>query len=161
MLPSPSVKSRHDDMMMTTLYTVIDLADELDGNGTYIIFFQLAEQNFFKLRFSSSSFNTARAQRDLWLWIFSTSFVSTSGTVELSLLCRQVSAAQVSQPPRGPSGQGVRLETGRPGFDSRFPCGSFLPGRVIPVTYRLALQWLSYQCYRVRAETGWPAVSIL
>ena len=49
-------------------------------------------------------------------------------------------------PPRWPSGSGVRLESGRSRF--RIPLATgffFLRGRVIPVTSKLALQWLPSQ----------------
>ena len=51
------------------------------------------------------------------------------------------------------TGQGVHLESGRSGSDSRFRRGS-LPGSVLPVAYQLALQ-----C-RISAGTGRPGVRI-
>ena len=55
-----------------------------------------------------------------------------------------------------PSGKASASRAEDPGFESR--------GRVIPVTRKLALQWLP--CHlpgviRVSAGTGWPGVSIL
>ena len=59
-----------------------------------------------------------------------------------------------------PSGSGVRLESGRPGFDSRFPRGNFsglshtsdleigTPVGILPDAWR----------YRVSLWTGWPGV---
>ena len=65
-------------------------------------------------------------------------FDGTRGDVEL----QQTSFRRV--PSRWPSGQGVRLESGRSRV--RFPLGpGFFRGRVIPVTQKLALQWLSCQ----------------
>ena len=67
------------------------------------------------------------------------------------------------EPPPWPSGQGVSLESDRPGFDSHFRRGSFL--RVesygdfttgTPVAILLG----AWRC-RVSAETGWPGVSTL
>ena len=49
-----------------------------------------------------------------------------------------------ARPPRWPSGEGVRLGSGRSGV--RIPLAKgFFPGRVIPVTSKLALQWLPCQ----------------
>ena len=47
-------------------------------------------------------------------------------------------------PPRWPSGQGVRLESGRSWV--RIPLATgFFRGRVIPATQKLALQWLPFE----------------
>ena len=66
-------------------------------------------------------------------------------------------------PPRWSSGKGVRLESGRPGFGSRFPCGSFCWSshtshlKIVTPVATLPGAWR----YTVSAGTGRPGVDTL
>ena len=66
-------------------------------------------------------------------------------------------------PPRWPSGKGVRLESGRPGFDSRFFHGSFsMSSHTSDLKTGAPLDTLpGAWSYRVSGRTGWPCVIIL
>ena len=60
---------------------------------------------------------------------------------------------------------GVYLEKDRPGIELEFPLKLFFfPGRVIPETYKLVLDWCILPGTwrnRVSTLTGWPGVSML